>query len=40
VASLIAALQAQLIETEVVLENGEPLTDENGNLLEYDLPTT
>ena len=38
--SLRVALTALVIDTEVVLENGHPLTDEQGNLIEYDTPTT
>lgn len=40
IASLRIALLALQTDTEVTLENGQPLVDEQGNLIEYDTPTT
>jgi len=41
IASLTAALQAFLVPANAVtMENGEPMTDENGNYIEFDVPTT
>lgn len=40
IASLRIALLALQTDKEVTLENGQPLVDEQGNLIEYDTPTT